>query len=351
MTDTTAKNAPGPPSGESSARIRETTRLAMRDSAGLTAPYMLMNMLAACIATYGLFANSPAVVIGAMIVAMLLGPINGLSLAVVEGDMALLARALFALLAGVAGVMSVAAVLGFVHRDAAITQEILARTAPNLMDLMIALAGGAAGSYATVNPRLSVAFVGVAIATALVPPLCSATILMIRGQMSLGLGALLLAFTNMVAIQFAGSVVLWFTGFQRRAVHEGLSVALFARVNVVSITLVVLLATLLAVNLRRVVQRQLFETQVEKRLAEDVEAAPGAYLASVRFETSADKTIVRAVVRSPAAPTPEHVASMEAKLPPPPDRTTLELRIRFVETQVISASGVLYRDAEFSPAR
>jgi hypothetical protein len=60
-------------------------------------------------------------------------------------------------------------VLGVVHRDIPLTAEIYARTRPNLMDLMIGLGGGAAGAYAITSPRLSVAFVRVAIATALVP--------------------------------------------------------------------------------------------------------------------------------------------------------------------------------------
>lgn len=77
--------------------------------------------------------------------------------------------------------------IGLLHRDIPITHEILARTAPNLIDLMVALAGGAAGAYASVSPRLSVALVGVAIATALVPPLASAIILFAHGEIRLGL--------------------------------------------------------------------------------------------------------------------------------------------------------------------
>ena len=174
-----------------------------------------MNVLAATMASYGLFANSPAVVISAMVVAMLLGPIVGVSLALVDIDMKFLLKSLTSLLVGVIGVMITAFVVGTVHKDMPITNEIMARTAPNLLDLMVALAGGAAGAYATVSPRLSIAFVGVAIATALVPPLSAASILFARGEIDLAFGALLLTFTNMVAIQFAASVVLWLSGFKR----------------------------------------------------------------------------------------------------------------------------------------
>ena len=196
-------------------QYQEAIRESIRKDATFNWAYLLMNVLAATIASYGLFANSPAVVIGAMIVAMLLGPIAGISLALVDSDMKFLLKSLSTLLGGTIGVIVTAFIVGTIHKDIPITNEIMARTAPNLLDLMIALAGGAAGAYATVSPRLSVVFVGVAIATALVPPLSSAGILFARGEVDLVLGALLLAFTNMVAIQFAFSVVLWFTGFRR----------------------------------------------------------------------------------------------------------------------------------------
>ena len=71
--------------------------------------------------------------------------------------------------------------LGVIHRNIELTGEIYSRTAPNLMDLMIALGGGAAGAYAMISTRLSVAFVGVAIATALVPPLSASALCLARG--------------------------------------------------------------------------------------------------------------------------------------------------------------------------
>jgi uncharacterized membrane protein len=95
-----------------------------------------------------------------------------------------------------------------------LTGEIYARTALNLMDLMIALGGGAAGAFVMTSPRLSVAFVGVAIATALVPPLSASAICLARGDYGLAFGAFGLAFTNIVAIQMASSFVMWIGGFR-----------------------------------------------------------------------------------------------------------------------------------------
>lgn len=224
---------------------QETVRENIRKDAAFSSAHLLMNALAATIASYGLFANSPAVVIGAMIVAMLLGPIVGISLALVDNDTKIFLNSLFTLLAGTAAVIVTAFIIGILHRGIPITNEIMARTAPNFLDLMIALAGGAAGAYATVSFRLSVALVGVAIATALVPPLSSASILLARGEGGLALGALGLAFVNLIAIQFSSSVVLWLTGFRRVTRTSGQPLAKFVKQNLISIAILVALGSLI----------------------------------------------------------------------------------------------------------
>jgi|SRR5450432_2629982 len=85
-----------------------------------------------------------------------------------------------------------------------ITDEILSRTTPNFIDLMIAFIGGIAGGYSLVYKKLAVAIVGIAIAMALVPPLCSACILFIKGDYQLGKGALLLTFGRSYRNKSAG---------------------------------------------------------------------------------------------------------------------------------------------------
>jgi uncharacterized hydrophobic protein (TIGR00271 family) len=326
---------------------QETVRENIRIGAAFNKAHLLMNVLAATIASYGLLANSPAVVIGAMIVAMLLGPIAGISLALVDSDMKCLMKSLFSLLTGAIGVTVTAFIVGTIHKNIPITNEIMVRTAPNLLDLMIALAGGAAGAYATVSPYLSIAFVGVAIATALVPPLSSASILLAHGEVNLALGALLLAFTNIVAIQFAFSVVLWFTGFRRVTHTSELSLLTFVKRNIVSITILLILAVMLSISLQRIVAKQLFETTTRFTLQQEINASPGSYLVGVRFETVPGTTIVRGVVRGPAPPSASQVAAMEAQLPSPPNGTPVELRIRFVQTTIINRNGPLYTDVNF----
>jgi uncharacterized hydrophobic protein (TIGR00271 family) len=331
---------------------QESVRKNIRQGAELNIAFIFMNILAATIACYGLFANSPAVIIGAMIVAMLLGPIAGIALSLVDSDMKLLLRSLLTLASGTVVVMITAFIIGLLHRDIPITTEILSRTAPNLIDLMVALAGGAAGAYASVSPRLSAALVGVAIATALVPPLSSASILFAHGEIHLGLGAFFLTFTNMVAIQFASSAVLWITGFHRLSNTSGLSLLVFLKRNTISIAILLILAFVLTTSLQKTVAQQLFETAARVALQRIINVSAGSHLAEVRFEKVSGKatpgiTIIRAVVRGPNPPSPSQVAALEGYLPHPPDGTAIELRIRFVETIIIDRTGTLYENTRF----
>jgi uncharacterized hydrophobic protein (TIGR00271 family) len=206
-----------------------------------------MNVLATIVACAGLFANSPAVVIGAMVIALLLGPITGIALALVDGDTHLLRQALPTLIGGVLSVMATAFFVGKVFQAVPLTDEIMARTSPNILDLIIALAGGAAGAYATASPRLNSGLIGVAIATALVPPLASASLLLARGETLLASSAFLLAFTNIVAIQFASSVVFWLLGYHELTRRPPAGSSPWLR-NMFSVGLLIVLAVVLGLN-------------------------------------------------------------------------------------------------------
>jgi uncharacterized hydrophobic protein (TIGR00271 family) len=200
---------------------QEAVRQNIRATAVFDTAFVVMNALATVVAWYGLLQDGVAVVIGAMVIATLLGPIFGVALALVEGDNALLGKALLAAAGGVGLIFGIALLLGAIRRDAPLTREILSRTRPTLLDLFIALAGGAAGAYATVSPRVSAGLVGVAIATALVPPLSVCGLCLGRGEVSLAVGAFLLFLANLVAIQVAASVVLWLCGFNRITPRPG----------------------------------------------------------------------------------------------------------------------------------
>ena len=109
---------------------KEAICQSIRENAVFSVPYVTMNALATVVACYGLLQNSTAVVIGAMIIAMLLGPISGMALALISGDNGLLRKALLAEVGGVLVVLGVAFCIGKVHQEMPLTNEILARTSP-----------------------------------------------------------------------------------------------------------------------------------------------------------------------------------------------------------------------------
>jgi uncharacterized hydrophobic protein (TIGR00271 family) len=334
----------------SRAQRQQETREAIRQGASLTLTYAVMNMLATVIACYGLLVDSTAGIIGAMVVALLLGPIAGVGLALVDSDTHLLRRSLLAGVVGIAIVMATAFVIGFLHRDIPISQEMLARTRPGSFDLAIALAGGVAATIATISRGVNLSLVGVAIATALVPPLSTCSMLLARGDTHLAGGAFLLAFTNIVAIQFASSVVFWVAGFSNTTRLWAAGYRALLR-NSASIVLLCALAVLLGVSTHRSVQIQLFETKVRETLQLNLDRYPGARLSEVRFENAKGHTLVRAVVRSPTRFSAMDVTALERALPSPPDGTAVSLRVRRIGVEEMTPSGPVFETADSAVRR
>jgi hypothetical protein len=113
--------------------------------ATLSVPYLTMNLAGALIAGLGLMENSPATIIGAMLIAMLYSPIVGIGLALAEADLQLLGRSLLAEIVGAVFVLAAGLLIGSATRDLTLGSEILARTSPSLVDLLVALFAGLAG--------------------------------------------------------------------------------------------------------------------------------------------------------------------------------------------------------------
>lgn len=321
---------------------RAAVARAVIDGARFSLQGSAMNVLATVIACYGLLANSPAVVIGAMIVAVLLSPIMGVSLGLAESSHGVIARSLLSLLVGVLVVMTTALLLGWVHSDEPITAEMTARTHVGLFDLMVALAGGAAGAYATVSPNMNSGLVGVAVATALVPPLSTCALLLARGALQPAFGALSLAATNMVAIHFAGSVVMWLVGY-RGITKISRRLGSFLVRDAPSILAVLALGAVFSVDLRVTVADALFRSEVRHTVANAVGTWPGAYLVELRFDTEPDgHVLIRAVTRAPAPPSALEVRVLEARVQAQAPRRPLELRVRNVETVIVNRDGVMF---------
>lgn len=174
-------------------------------------------IFAAMIASLGLNVNSAAVIIGAMLISPIMGPIMGIGLSLGINDFDLLKKSLrnFALMFIVAIVTST--VYFFISPLSSNSSELLARTTPTTYDLLIALFGGLAGIVAqTRQDRTSTVIPGVAIATALMPPLCTAGFGLATGQIRFFIGAFYLFFINSVFIALATYVVVRFLKYEKK---------------------------------------------------------------------------------------------------------------------------------------
>jgi uncharacterized hydrophobic protein (TIGR00271 family) len=168
----------------------------------------------AAIASIGLIMNSPAVIIGAMLIAPLMSAIIGMGLAIVQGDIRFLVSASKATLRGVSIAALAGFLVGLVNFGAEPTAEMLARSQPTLLDLLVATISGFAAAYALCRKDVSAALPGVAIAVALVPPLAAMGLFAGMNVFSGAYGALLLFLTNLAAITFAGGIVFTLLGFR-----------------------------------------------------------------------------------------------------------------------------------------
>lgn len=188
--------------------------------------FFVLLLLATVIATFGVLSDSTATVIGAMIVAPLMGPIMATAAAIVMGSAQRALRALALVAAGVAATVALSWLLGLLMPEVAIAvdynSQITSRVAPGLMALITALASGAAGAYIIMREEIADSMGGVAIAISLVPPLCVVGIGLSQGRWDTAGGAMLLFLTNFLAILLAGGLVFLLSGLGRLAISDDL---------------------------------------------------------------------------------------------------------------------------------
>ncbi|QUL36831.1 TIGR00341 family protein [Erythrobacter sp. JK5] len=170
-----------------------------REDCAMSERYMFMTAMSAGIAVLGLLLSSPAVVIGAMLLSPLMGPIMGLGFALAIGDYQWLKQSARSLGWGTLMAIGLTAVLVYLSPIQTITPEIASRTQPNLFDLFVALFSALAGAYAMIRGREGT-IVGVAIATALMPPLATVGFGLATWNWTVFSGALLLYVTNLITI-------------------------------------------------------------------------------------------------------------------------------------------------------
>ncbi|MEL0284292.1 MAG: TIGR00341 family protein, partial [Ilumatobacter sp.] len=197
---------------ERSERLEILARLIPPQTRQTTIRFMFMLGLSVTIAVMGLAANSVAVVIGAMLIAPLMTPIMSFSAAVGLGLTRRAAQAAALVAVGSAASLAFAFLLSRLLPEVQLGSEILSRTSPDVRDLVVAVAAGAAGAYATAREDVSDALPGVAVAVALVPPLAVTGVLIETGNLGLARGSGLLYLTNLFAIALSALLVFLVTG-------------------------------------------------------------------------------------------------------------------------------------------
>ncbi|MBN1429270.1 MAG: TIGR00341 family protein [Anaerolineae bacterium] len=259
--------------------------------------YFVLLLLSAILASLGLLLNSSAVIIGAMLVAPLMQPLIGLALGITTGQIQLIWRSVATLLQGILLALVVSIGIGMLIPLALPTTEILARGNPSLLDAGVALASGMIGAYATARKDIPSALAGVAIAAALVPPLCTVGLNLGAGRLELSLYAGLLFLTNIVSISLAAWLVFFWLGIRPLPAEH-------RRRWITSLVLVLALALPVTVGLVSVSRQKQREASAARYIQEQFLSAeivslevqrgkPARVIATLRAADEIDQSTVR----------------------------------------------------------
>ena len=311
--------------------IRETSEGSLPGTS-----YYAMIAAASLIASLGLVANSPAVVIGAMLVSPLMTPIFGMALGVIRGDARLLGKAVGAEVGGVMLAIFCGMLFGFVPMIAEATPEMLARTRPTLLDLLVAVFAGIAGTLALIDERISPVLPGVAVSIAVVPPLATCGLCLALGAFAGASGAFLLFLANFLAVLLASSTVFIFSGLGKTA-REKERKQLIRRLIIAFVSFC-LVAAFLTHTLMHLLEKERQEKLIKEIFTRTLAKTPNASLIDVLHKESQGKMMVLANVRTSKIFTPDRVMKMQREIAKTLSIPT-ELVVRNSLSKDVSATG------------
>lgn len=185
----------------------------IKNGARLSRVYVAMVVLSTIVAAIGLNQNSAAIIIGAMVIAPLLGPNVAMSLGTTLGDLSLLRHAFVAALSGIAAAFALSIIIGVLLNVNPESSEMASRTWVRFGDIAVALASGSAGALAFTT-GVSATLIGVMVAVALLPPLVTSGLLLGGGHPALATGALSLFLVNLICINLAGVTTFYMQGIK-----------------------------------------------------------------------------------------------------------------------------------------
>lgn len=274
--------------------------------------FYAMVTASALIACIGLIANSTAILIGAMLVAPLMTPIFGISLALVRGNATLLGRAMRAEILGVILTVAIASLFAFLPLAWEVTPEMLARTKPTLLDLLVAVLAGFAGAYAMVDERLSPGLPGVAIATAIVPPLANTGLCIAGGAYSAAMGSFLLFIANFFSILLISSAIFAASGMMYK--YKGAPVKEITRRFGVAAIGFILVAGFLTYSLVGIVKSRYLTKSIKKVLSVELSKLYGTSMKEMVHDIEEDELNVLVTVHTPEMISPLRVLAIQDAL-------------------------------------
>jgi len=231
------------------AAAREALLEVVEKDARLDPNYLVLVVLSTVVAAIGLMENSVAVVIGAMVIAPLLGPNLALGLGTALGDIALVRKALLAGGVGLGLALLLSIAIGLSIPNDLSSPELMARTVAGWDSVILALASGAAAAL-SITTGLSSVLVGVMVAVALLPPTVTAGLMLSHGLIEQATGAALLLAVNLVSVNLTSKLVFLWKGIRPRGWQER-EKARRASIVYILVWLLSLAALMVAIQLRR----------------------------------------------------------------------------------------------------
>lgn len=303
------------PGAPTRAQRLEALRMEFEQDARFGLVFVVLTLGAATIATLGLLANSAAVVIGAMVVAPWILPLQAMAFEVLRGSLPNFLRALRTLLCGVALGVGVSMGLGLLVAMPTFGQEVLARTQPNLLDLGVALAAGGMAMFAKLRKEAISALAGLAIAVALVPPICVVGLSVSAGLWQQAGGALLLFLTNLLGILSGAMVALGLLErpFRSRLVRSRLGLTSLALTALLVLPLGGGFFRLLAASRQRAQAMRIEELVQQSLRNETITLGRDSQLEGVAIQWDRDPPLItaRATVSAPDLPTAKQVGDVQ----------------------------------------
>ncbi|MGH1537759.1 MAG: TIGR00341 family protein [Gammaproteobacteria bacterium] len=194
---------------------REMLYKGVEKNSHLDTGFVLLVALSTVVAAVGLIKDNVAVIIGAMVIAPLLGPNLALGLGTALGDVSLMAKSTFSTLAGIAIAVLMSVAIGYLWPTDTFSTELISRTKVGLDSVALALASGAAAAL-SLTTGLSSVLVGVMVAVALLPPAATVGIMLGYGDINYAIGAALLLAINIVCVNLACNIVFFTKGISPR---------------------------------------------------------------------------------------------------------------------------------------